>query len=247
VSDAPFPGFEPPEANFTPVPNAFFDCVLGHYPLRVVTVVGILIRSTLGWQDKVTGEKRLERELPLRAFVRPELSENSARQGLREAIAAGLVIETAPHTNRDGARYALRWADENMLLDRIARQRRAAGDGRAFGDPAEARERAARRLAAGGTKSGPPKSGPPKSGGPTSAPLLKKRFPEKKPFLNGLKKPLNVGTAPDAVPALSGEHRPSEATPNAGEKDAYSTLVADGVRQALALTGTRTAPPASCS
>lgn len=182
---ADFPGFRSLSANFTPTPNQFFDQVLGHYPLRVVTVVGILIRSTLGWSDEVTGERRIEAELPLSAFIRPELSENSARQGLREAIAAGLVVETARHTNRDGTRYALRWADPDAQRQAIERQRRADGDRREMSD-------------IGGANSGPPKNGPPNSGGPkTEPPLLKKEAGSKETVLD-IKKPLTLNVPREA-------------------------------------------------
>lgn len=122
-----FNGFRSLSANFTPTPNQFFDEVLGHYPCRVVTVVGILIRSTLGWEDPDTGDRRIEAELPLMSFVRPDLCESSARKGLAEAIEAGLIVRTAAANTRDGARYALRWSDEAALERAIAKSRRTHG------------------------------------------------------------------------------------------------------------------------
>lgn len=122
-----FKGFRSLSANFTPTPNQFFDEVLGHYPSRVVTVVGILIRNTLGWEDPDTGERRIEAELPLSSFIRPDLCENSARKGLAEAIAAGLIVRTVAANSREGARYALRWADGAALERALEKSRRAHG------------------------------------------------------------------------------------------------------------------------
>ena len=123
-----FGGFKPLSANFTPSPNQFFDQVIGHYPSCVVTVVAILIRSTLGWADPVTGERRVEAELPLSAFLRPELCESSARKGLSQAMTAGFIVQTARASNRDGARYALRWEDAAAQRETIERARRATQD-----------------------------------------------------------------------------------------------------------------------
>ena len=120
-----FDGFAPPAASFTPAPNQFFDEVVGHHPACVVSVVAILIRATLGWENRHTGERRVEAELPLSAFVRPELSRTSARAGLTQAIEAGLVVRTGEPTNRSGGRYALRWRDASAQQEALARERRA--------------------------------------------------------------------------------------------------------------------------
>lgn len=120
-----FPGFKPLSANFTTTPNQFFDSVVGHYHPCVVTVIAILIRSTLGWADPDTGERRLEAELPLPAFVRPELSESSARKGIAGAIEAGFIIQTQAATNKQAARYALKWQDAEAQKQAIGKQRRA--------------------------------------------------------------------------------------------------------------------------
>ena len=122
-----FGGFKTISANFTPAPNQFFDEVLGHYPCRVVTVVGILIRSTLGWEDPDTGDRRIEAELPLSSFIRSDLCENSARRGLAEAIVAGLIVRTVSASSREGARYALRWADGAALERALEKSRRIHG------------------------------------------------------------------------------------------------------------------------
>ncbi len=220
-----FAGFQPLEANFTPTPNAFFDKVMGHYPLRVVSVVAILIRATSGWRDSVTGEKRVEAELALSDFVRPELSLNSARQGIREAIAAGFVVETAAPTNRDGTRYALRWADDGALRTAVERQRRANGDARELSG-------ALFSCVSGDPTSGPPISGPPRFGGPKSAPpIYKETFSGKETVSsNVLEKPLNV-TQTDIDRLLT-----RGGTFNGEDRDMYNNLVIGPVREIISLT-----------
>ncbi len=128
-----FPGFKSLTANFTTVPNQYFDRIVGHYHPCVERVVAILIRSTLGWEDPDTGERRLEAELPLSAFVRPELSQSSARRGLAGAIEAGFLVCTMEATTREPARYALRWADAEAQKSAIVRQRKAHGQTRRRG------------------------------------------------------------------------------------------------------------------
>ena len=158
-----FGGFKAISANFTPAPNQFFDEVLGHYPCRVVTVVGILIRSTLGWEDPDTGDRRIEAELPLSSFIRPDLCESSARKGLAEAIEAGLIVRTAAASSRDGARYALRWADGAALERALAKSRRTHGTESPVQTAAEGRglkstplDERGRGVHFGGLKSTPP-------------------------------------------------------------------------------------------
>ena len=129
----PFVGFKSLAANFTTVPNQYFDHIVGHYHPCVERVVAILIRSTLGWADPDTGERRLEAALALKDFVRPELSECSARRGIAGAIEAGFVIETEPATTRQSARYALRWADAAAQKAAIVRQRKSHGNPRRRG------------------------------------------------------------------------------------------------------------------
>lgn len=215
-----FPGFAPMAANFTPTPNAFFDKIVGHYPLCVVTVVAILIRETNGWTDSETGEKRAEAELPISKFIRPDFSKNSAREGLKKAIAAGFVVETASHTNRDGSRYALRWADDNALRTIIQRQRKAKDDTRPLSES----------LLSGGANSGVPNSGPPGNGRPNSVPPIDKENVDVKESVvyNVSKKPLNV--TPDEIARLFGQ------TFNAEERDLYTQLVLVPVRELTSLT-----------
>lgn len=177
MSEAKFKGFRSLKANFTTTPNQYFDKVVGHYHPCVERVVAILIRSTLGWEDPDTGERRLEAELALSDFVRPELSRNSARTGIAGAIDAGFIVETMPATNHAPARYALRWEDAAAQKQAIVRQRKAHGSSRRKGMPVD-RPKWAKSISRGTTiapqnNSGQacgPTVGPPTVGGPTVGP-----------------------------------------------------------------------------
>lgn len=158
---ADFGGFKSLSANFTLTPNQFFDRIVGHYQPCVVSVVAILIRSTLGWEDPDTGDRRVEAELPMTAFIRPELSENSVRRGLAGAVEAGFVVQTVPSGPRQTARYALRWEDADAQERAIRKQRAAELEGEK-GDGNDAGSR--------GANLGPPKKGPLNLRPPKSAP-----------------------------------------------------------------------------
>ena len=121
----PSPGFPPIESNYTMCPNMFFDRVVGYYEPCVVNVVAILIRETLGWLNQHTGARKIEAELPLSAFVRHGMSQESARKGLRLAAAAGLILKTEQASPKDPARYALRWEDPKTQQQAIKDERRA--------------------------------------------------------------------------------------------------------------------------
>ncbi len=206
-----FGGFKALSANFTPTPNQFFEEVVGHYPCRVVTVVAILIRATLGWEDPDTGDRRIEAELPLSAFLRPDLCENSARKGLAEAITAGLIVRTVSANSREGARYALRWADGAALERALEKSRRMQGT------DVRMQDTDLRTEGAGSAPSGPEqdrgsKNGPlmnhvrgPQLGGPKNAPpyIDKTKTPNPEKETKSLRKQtLNVG---DDVHCVMGE------------------------------------------
>lgn len=175
VSDDPqFSGFKHLEANYTRTPNQFFDKIVGRYEYCVVAVVAILIRSTEGWREDGTGERKVEAELPMTRFVRSNLSITSVRKGLRAAIAAGFIVETQPYTKHSAARYALRWEDEKAL-DLAVRKQRAADAVTAENRPSEIRGQESE-----GQKSRGPVSGGQASGGQISEGLLKETGPEKK-------------------------------------------------------------------
>ena len=118
-------GFPPIESNYTMCPNMFFDRVVGFYEPCVVNVVAILIRETLGWLNQHTGTRKVEAELPLSAFVKHGMSQESARKGLRLAAEAGLILKTEQASPKDPARYALRWEDPKTQQQAIKDERRA--------------------------------------------------------------------------------------------------------------------------
>lgn len=201
-----FPGFRALSANFTATPNQFFDRVVGHYHPCVVTVVAVLIRSTLGWADPDTGERRQEAELALSAFVRPELSESSARKGLAQAIEAGFIVCTMEPTNKQPARYALRWEDPAQQRRAIAQQRRAHGPVRRRGVPVQApkwRKAPPRGVTVAPLTDTPQTPTPLTDAPPNSKGILNKSSPKKKQgFKEGLASP-GREDGPDALGRLS--------------------------------------------
>ena len=227
---ANFHGFQRLEANFTPTPNQFFDEIIrGDYPKCVIVIVAVLIRETLGWQDSVTGERRIEAELALSQITeKSALSINSARQGIREAIAAGFVIETASHDNRHGARYALRWADTERQKEAITRTRLATRDRLAEVEPALQTDL---NPDAAMPDSGGANFGAPKFGGANFAPTKRKRSPEKKDTNVSIKETLNVSESEKQAPTP-----PQRPMPNAQGKGIYA-IAEKEVAEVVALTG----------
>ena len=227
---ANFHGFQRLEANFTPTPNQFFDEIIrGDYPKCVIVIVAVLIRETLGWQDSVTGERRIEAELALSQITeKSALSINSARQGIREAIAAGFVIETASHDNRHGARYALRWADPERQKEAITRTRLATRDRLAEVEPALQTDV---NPDAAMPDSGGANFGAPKFGGANFAPTKRKRSPEKKDTNVSIKETLNVSESEKQAPTP-----PQRPMPNAQGKGIYA-IAEKEVAEVVALTG----------
>lgn len=214
-----FPGFRPPEANFTATPNEFFDKVLRYQPLCVVMVVGLLIRATNGWRDSVTGDKRVEADMSYADFVRLGMSRGSAQNGVKAALEAGFIVITGEHSNRDKTRYAIRWADDVALKTAVMRQRRANNDQRPL----------SKQLETGVPNSGMPNSGTPKTGIPNSGTHIKESVEGKESVVyNVSKKPLNV--TPDEIARLFGQ------TFNAEERDLYTQLVLVPVRELTSLT-----------
>ncbi|WP_395140811.1 hypothetical protein, partial [Armatimonas sp.] len=227
---ANFHGFQRLEANFTPTPNQFFDEIIrGDYPKCVIVIVAVLIRETLGWQDNVTGERRIEAELALSQITeKSALSINSARQGIREAIAAGFVIETASHDNRHGARYALRWADTERQKEAITRTRLATRDRLAEVEPALQTDL---NPDAAMPDSGGANFGAPNFGGAKFAPTKRKRSPEKKDTNVSIKETLNVSESEKQAPIP-----PQRPMPNAQGKGIYA-IAEKEVAEVVALTG----------
>ncbi|MBB6054089.1 hypothetical protein [Armatimonas rosea] len=215
-----FEGFQPLEANFTPTPNQFFDYVVPNFPPCVVSVVATIIRATLGWTDPLTGEKRIEAELSVADIQRrAKLSRNSARDGIRGALTAKLIIETAETYATSGARYALRWSDEARQRAAIERQRRALDDA-----PSKPKTSLREGDEGGGQKLTGSKSDPVKN-----CPPYKERNSQKKKDTDvSVKKSLNVSEA--EVPS------PAPSTPNEGGRGIYA-IRDKAVSELIALTG----------
>lgn len=231
-----FPGFKPLTANFTNCPNQFFDRIVGHYQPCVVSVVAILIRSTLGWEDPDTQERRVEAELPLSRFIRPELSETSVRKGLAGAIDAGFIVQTEKPTNKQGARYALRWEDADQQSRAIQKQRNAHGPmlrrgvktaphkwERTAASPTKSRGAEVRPLESRPLEVRPLESAPPIYKG-----VLKKSSSEKK-FKESEKKP--PAAEPEILAPLFQEQKDPDITETPEYKAAYKQARRDMTRE----------------
>lgn len=215
-----FEGFQPLEANFTPTPNQFFDYVVPNFPPCVVSVVATIIRATLGWTDPLTGEKRIEAELSVADIQRrAKLSRNSARDGIRGALTAKLIVETAETYATSGARYALRWSDEARQRAAIERQRRALDDA-----PARPKVSLQKEDERGGQNLTRSDFDPVKN----CPPYKERDFQEKKDRDISVKKSLNVRG--DEIPS------PAPSTPNEGGRGIYA-IRDKAVSEVIALTG----------
>lgn len=220
---AEFSGFPTLTSNFTPTPNVFFDYVLPNFPPCVVSVVGAIVRATLGWTDSLTGEKRIEAELSVPQIARLSgQAQNSVRKGIRQALDAGLLIETATPGTNTGGRYALRWEDVDRQAAAIEQSRRARGD-----YPAE--------TPTPSTFEGVQKLNPlPPS---KVEPHIKKGSVKKDKDIV-LKKSLNVGEAPAGDPPAPQHPDPGRPpTTNERETGIYRKEVLEPVEEAVSLTG----------
>lgn len=212
-----FGGFPSLEANFTPVPNIFFDFVVPNFPECVIKVVAVIIRATLGWNDPVTGERRIEAELSLSDIQRRgQMSRSAARDGVRKALESGLITETAGAYATAGSRYALRWADEERQRITIERHRKATDN---FPLVARTMQAEDQSVAGGvrnsdryeiqtGTKNDPVE---------IQTPYKRKRSSEKKPLGLSEKETLNVERGNRVKKRVV----PQEETPNAPETPVY--------------------------
>ena len=220
-----FLGFPPLTSNFTPTPNVFFDYVLPNFPPCVISVVGAIIRATLGWTDSLTGEKRIEAELSVPHIARLSgQSENSVRKGIRQALEAGLLIETATPGLNTGARYALRWEDADRQAAAIEQTRRSRGDFPATNPPPS-------KFEGGQNLKGVPPSN-------FEGVLIKKGYVKKEKDIE-LKKSLIVSKTPSVALATppTPELNPIQRSTSEGETDIYRAEVLDPVEEAISLTG----------
>ena len=219
-----FQGFPPLTSNFTPTPNVFFDYVLPNFPPCVVSVVGAIIRATLGWTDALTGEKRIEAELSVPQIARLSgQAQNSVRKGIRQALDAGLLIETATPGSNSGARYALRWEDVERQAAAIDQSRRAREDFPAVSLPPSTFE--------GVQKLNPL---PPSK---FEGALIKKGYVKKEKDIV-LKKSLVVSGAPDEAAKAPRPPDPKPTKrPTTEETEIYRKEVLEPVEEAITLTG----------
>lgn len=110
-----FSGFYAGEGNRTPIPNSFFDELIGHEPLAVLKVVGTVLRHTVGYQNQFG--RRQVAPLSYQYISRyAHLSQGRVlAQAIQTAIESGFIecvvdgTFAANANARQPAQYRVRW------------------------------------------------------------------------------------------------------------------------------------------
>lgn len=115
-----FNGFFSGNGNLTHIPNEFFDYTIPREPLAVVQVIGVIIRTSIGWQSKF-GFRRMQTELSFSDIMRRTgiNSRTTVSNAIKSAV-EGNHIRRVEHGVFDpnagvaskATVYALRWLDE---------------------------------------------------------------------------------------------------------------------------------------
>lgn len=90
-----------PDSNYTQFPNIVIDDYMRELSGSAFKALAVIVRSTLGWH-RTSG-----RIAQSQIMEKTGLSKNSVKKALQELLEKGLVVETAGHTNREGALYDL--------------------------------------------------------------------------------------------------------------------------------------------
>jgi len=115
-----FRGFYAGEGHRSPIPNAFFDCVVPKETLAVVKVVGTVLRHTVGYQNQFGGRRA---QAPLSySFIQKYTNighRKTIKDALRSAAKSGYICCTSPGCfdpfgGKDSrpTRYAVKWLNE---------------------------------------------------------------------------------------------------------------------------------------
>ncbi len=118
-----FDGFYEGNANFTYIPNAFYDTVVPNEKLSVIKVVGAIIRNTICWEAR-RGHRKQYVSMSLSELERrTKQHRETASIGLQEALNAGyLRRDEEGYFDPDKslqrpATYSLRWEGESKTLE----------------------------------------------------------------------------------------------------------------------------------
>lgn len=116
-----FNGFFSGNGNLTHIPNEFFDYTIPREPLAIVQVIGVIIRTSIGWQSKF-GFRRMQTELSFSEIMRRTgiNSRTTVSNAIKAAI-DGNHIRRVEHGVFDpnagvaskATVYALRWLDDD--------------------------------------------------------------------------------------------------------------------------------------
>lgn len=127
-------GFYAGDGHRTPVPNAFFDCVIPNETLTLIKVVGTVLRHTVGYQNQFGGRRS---EAPLSYSYLQQFAGIADRRTLADAlhaaIASGYICRVTagrfhPHAeSRRPARYGIRWLGEDQIVTTGSKTQPAVG------------------------------------------------------------------------------------------------------------------------
>jgi len=115
-----FNGFFSGNGNLTHIPNEFFDYTIPREPLAIVQVIGVIIRTSIGWQSKF-GFRRMQTELSFSEIMRRTgINSRTTVSNAIKAAVEGNHIRRVEHGVFDphagvaskATVYALRWLDD---------------------------------------------------------------------------------------------------------------------------------------
>ncbi len=116
-----FNGFFAGNGNLTHIPNQFFDYTIPREPLAVVQVIGVIIRTSIGWQSKF-GFRRQQTELSFSEIMRRTgINSRTTVSNAIKAAVEGNHIRRVEHGVFDpnagvqskASVYAIRWNDDD--------------------------------------------------------------------------------------------------------------------------------------
>ena len=88
-------------ANITPVPNAVFDCHLRELKIAEIKVLLVIVRQTLGWEDKTTKSERKESDWIAGKQLREKTgcSKRAIISAVRFLVAKNLIVVSDEYGN----------------------------------------------------------------------------------------------------------------------------------------------------
>ncbi len=117
-----FNGFFAGEGNRTYIPNEFFDVTLKTEPLRIIKVVGAILRYTIGFRNRF-GHRRLRIQVSISTLKKQTLlATRHLHAGLKEAIQKNYItrieegiFDKEAGKNSQAGIYTINWVDSNMF------------------------------------------------------------------------------------------------------------------------------------